>query len=91
MPDVASSASTSRTANAVIKRIEALQRQAAGLESRCTHERDRTEFQNAAAALEEARAWLRAATPVEPVLVAHVAGMVAAACGRLYSVVRHTG
>jgi hypothetical protein len=86
-----SRASTSRTANAVVKRIEALQRQVAALESRCVHQRDRAELSEAALALEEARAWLRAATPAEPVLVTHVATMVTAACGRLYTVARHLG
>ena len=88
---VVTPASTSRTANAVVKRIDALQRQAAVLERRCTRERDRTEIQAASATLEEARAWLRAATPVEPVLVTHVATMVSAACGRLYTAARQTG
>jgi hypothetical protein len=91
MAAMASPVPTSRTANAVVARIEALQRQAADLERRCVHQRDRTELQEAAAALAEARAWLRAATPVEPVLVTHVATMVTAACGRLYTVVRHVG
>ena len=88
---MASPASTSRTANAVVRRIEALQRQAADLEGRCLHQRDRAELAKAALALEEARAWLRAATPAEPVLVTHVATMVTAACGRLYTVARHVG
>ena len=55
------------------------------------HPRDETELREAAAALEEARAWLRAATPVEPVLVTHVAKMVTTACGRLYAVARQVG
>jgi hypothetical protein len=88
---MASRASTSRTADAVVKRIEALQRHVVDLESRCVHQRDRTELSDAALALEEARAWLRAATPAEPVLVTHVATMVTAASGRLFTVARHVG
>jgi hypothetical protein len=84
-------AATFRTANAVVRRIEALQRQVADLEGRCVHQRDRAELEEAARALQEARAWLRAATPAEPVLVIPVATMVTAACGRLYTVVRQVG
>jgi hypothetical protein len=83
--------STSRTAHAVIRRIEALERHAAAIQARCVLQRDRLEVRDAVVALEEARAWLRAAAPVEPVLVTHVATMVTAACGRLYTVVRHVG
>jgi hypothetical protein len=82
---------TSRTANAVVRRIEALQRHAAAIEIRCVHERDRAALQEAATALDEARSWLRAATHPEPALVTHVATMVNAACGRLYTVVKHVG
>jgi len=41
--------------------------------------------------LDDARAWLTAATQADPALVTHVATMVNAACGRLYTVVRHVG
>jgi hypothetical protein len=91
MADMATSISTSRTAQAVIRRIEALDGHAADLEKRCVHTRDRVDLQDARVALKEARAWLCAATPAEPVLVTHVAKMVTAACGRLYTVVRHVG
>lgn len=88
---MSSPASTSRTANAVVKRIEALQRQVADLKGRCIHHLDRAELTETALMLEEARAWLRAANPAEPVLVLHVATMVTVACGRLYTVARHVG
>lgn len=90
-PTMAPPISTSRTAGAVVRRIEALQRHAAEIERRCVYQRDRADLHQAAAALDEARAWLRAATQADPALVTHVATMVNAACGRLYTVVRHIG
>jgi hypothetical protein len=88
---MASPVSTSRTAQAVIRRIEALERHAIEIEARCLNQRDRLELRDALAGLEEARAWLRAAAPTEPILVTQVAKMVTAACGRLYAVARHVG
>ena len=82
---------TSRTAHAVVRRIEELERHAAEIKGRCVQQRDRTELHETLVALEEARSWLRAATSVEPALVTHVATMVTAACGRLYAVTRQVG
>jgi hypothetical protein len=81
----------SRTAHAVARRIDAMERHAADIETRCVLQRDRAELHDAIVALGEARAWLSAATPVEPTVVTHVSKMVTAACGRLYTVVKHVG
>jgi hypothetical protein len=86
MPRTASA--PSRTANAVVRRIEALQLHAADIERRCVHDGQRIELHGATAVLDEARAWLRAATAAEPGLVTHVARMVSGARERLYAVAR---
>lgn len=77
--------STSRTANAVIRRIDALHVQALIIQQRCVQPVDRLAVRETVGVLDEARAWLRAARPVEPVLVTHVAKMVNGACARLYN------
>ena len=77
-----------RTSHAVVLRIDALKRHAAEIERRCITQQNRTALREAVVELDEAHAWLRAATAADPVLVTHVAGMVNAACSRLYTVAR---
>jgi flagellar hook-basal body complex protein FliE len=83
--------STSRTAHAVVRRIDALEQYAAQIEARCVHQGDRSDLRETVIALGEARVWLQVASQVDPTLVSHVATMVNAACGRLYQVARNVG
>jgi ABC-type nitrate/sulfonate/bicarbonate transport system substrate-binding protein len=74
---------SARTSDTVVKRIEALRRQADLIAQRCRHDRHRTQAQAVLATLDEAHAWLRGARDARPELVVHIAKMVDDAKRRL--------